>query len=110
MNKVPFYILCAILLCSHSALAQEATPAIVAYTYDAAGNRTAAVTTPGYLEAEPTALLPKLSKSSAMDELVAKSRAEYLSPGNRIHSILFYAVDDRKGRRGRQIKEEGPKQ
>ena len=108
--KTLYSILFFAIVFSMTANAQELAPPFVIYTYDDAGNRVMTLSSPGYLEAEPTALLPILFKSSVMDELVTKFRAEWLSPDNTIHTNFLYAIDDRKDRRERQIKEDGHKQ
>ena len=95
MNKVPFYILCAILLYGHSAFAQEVAPSIVSYIYDAAGNRVMAISSPGYLEAEPISSTSALSRGRTVDSIVVKPQKERISPQERVPRRENYAADDR---------------
>lgn len=78
--------------------AQELVSPFVIYTYDDAGNRVMAISSPGYLEAEPISSTSALSRDRTVDSIVVKPQKERISPQESVSQHESFAADDRKSR------------
>ena len=91
--KALFSSLISVFALFFSAKAQEVVLPFVNYTYDAAGNRVMALSSPGYFEAEPFSLAPKLNKPLLLDKIVARDRVESTASVTSIRPYLNYPID-----------------
>lgn len=86
------------LLMAISAQAQDVTLSTIVYTYDAAGNRVAAVSSPGSPEAKSAVLPPYPSNQTIADDTPDKAK---VNPSSSVKSPLqeqVYATEDKKER------------
>ena len=88
--------LVGILLSSVIVFSQEAISPTITYTYDAAGNRVTAISTPGNNEAKSADLILVPSSRHNVGSAVTKSRKEDVSSGDDPQRIVGDIADERK--------------
>jgi hypothetical protein len=97
-NNCLFVILIVFFLSSFSGYCQNPTITFVSYTYDAAGNRIAAVSSPGSPEAKSAVLPPHTSNQTTIDDTPDKAKVNSSSSVKSPMQEQVYATEDKKER------------